>query len=95
MTNVTGQNGETKADLRPPKATHNEPSRVERLLSSVLLYAVGLDCRRGSSRWMGCLEFGSAQTGSCCGGKTTAFTSCGCGKTTTATIGTRTPEPSQ
>jgi tetratricopeptide (TPR) repeat protein len=39
VTNVTGQNGETKADLRPPKATHNEPSRVERLLSSVLLYA--------------------------------------------------------
>jgi tetratricopeptide (TPR) repeat protein len=41
---------------------------------------------------MGCLEFGSAQTGSCCGGKTTAFTSCGCGKITT-TIGTRTPNP--
>ena len=41
---------------------------------------------------MGCLEFGPAQTGSCCGGKTTAFTSCGCGKITT-TIGTRTKPP--
>jgi len=39
VTNVTGQNGETKADLRPPQTIHNEPSRVERLLSSVLLCA--------------------------------------------------------
>jgi len=39
VTNVTGQNGETKADFLTPQAIHNEPSRIERLLSSVFLYA--------------------------------------------------------
>jgi tetratricopeptide (TPR) repeat protein len=39
VTNVTGQNGETKPNLRPQQANYNEPSRVERLISSVLLYA--------------------------------------------------------
>jgi len=36
---------------------------------------------------VGYLEFGPAQTGSCCSGKICAFASCGCEKTTT--IGTR------
>jgi hypothetical protein len=39
VTDVTGQNGETKADFGTPQAIHHEPSRVERLLSSVFLYA--------------------------------------------------------
>lgn len=39
MTKVTGQNDETKAYFLTPQVIHNEPSRVERLLSSVFLYA--------------------------------------------------------
>jgi tetratricopeptide (TPR) repeat protein len=39
VTNVTGENGETKAEFGTPQAIHHEPSRVERLLSSVFLYA--------------------------------------------------------